>query len=30
MSKFDFDAFRQSYRYCPTCGAKMDGGKSDE
>lgn len=29
-NKMLFDAFRQSYRYCPTCGAKMDGGKSDE
>ena len=29
-NKMLFDAFRQSYRYCPNCGAKMDGGKSDE
>ena len=29
MSKFAFDAFRQSFRYCPNCGAKMDGGENN-
>ena len=25
-----FELFCDCYKYCPTCGAKMDGGKSDE
>lgn len=28
-NKMLFDAFRQSYRYCPTCGAKIDGGENN-
>ena len=28
-NKMLFDTFRQSYRYCPTCGAKMDKGSEE-
>ena len=27
---FDDPAFKTVFKYCPNCGAKMDGGNSDE
>ena len=27
---FDDPAFKTVFKYCPNCGAKMDGGDSDE
>lgn len=27
--KEHFDMFKQLYRFCPACGAKMDGGNTD-
>lgn len=25
--RMDYDEMKEFYRYCPNCGAKMDGGK---